>query len=157
MTSGSSRSPVKARSYRLESAELKKKALVEFAAPRRVKELEAEVAKARIDELTKKADWEMIRAQLERLQKAAAAPQPQPPTDGRRHLFALVSRAIAFERQIRQELEPFTRETKSDLTLQKEIRDLTNQLGIIVEEAEGTKAASDFAGLKARIQQAARR
>jgi len=98
----------------------------------------------------------MIRSKLERLQKTAPAPQPQPPTDGRRYLFALVSRAIAFEGQIRRKLEQFTRETKSDLTLQKEIGDLTNQLGIIVEEAEAAKAASDFAGLKARIHQAAR-
>jgi hypothetical protein len=41
--------------------------------------------------------------------------------------------------------------------LWKEIRELTNELGAIVEQAEAAKAASGLGTLKARIQQALRR
>jgi hypothetical protein len=64
---------------------------------------------------------------------------------------------MPIEEQAHAKLDQFTRATESGETLQKEIRDLTNELGAIIEEAEAAKAASDFARLRARIRQAAGR
>jgi hypothetical protein len=71
--------------------------------------------------------------------------------------IALLDRAIPIEEQAHTRLDQLVKEGKSSDVLQKEVRDLANQLGAIVDRAEAAKAAADFARLKPRIQRTARR
>ncbi len=139
----------------LEAAEMKKKSLHDYTAPRRIKELESDVAKGRSDELVKKAEWERLQRRMETIEKAITADQNR--TDVKQRSLSLVGRAIQIDTQVHAKLDQFVKITNSDNALQKEIRDLTNELRTIVNEAEAVHAADEFASLKSRIREAARR
>lgn len=136
------------RRLRCESLELKKIALVDYAGPRQLKELEAEMAKARTDERVKEAAWQVARKRLETAEKAMGSPGPRAEGDHRHRALLLMTRAIAIEENLQASL---ARQAESGGTLVKEIRELTNELGSIVGEAEAEAAASDLDGVRRRI------
>ena len=55
-------------------------------------------------------------------------------------------RATPIEEQAHGKLEQLARATDSGESLQKEIRELTNQLGTVIEEAEAARAATTLPG-----------
>jgi hypothetical protein len=140
--------------FALEAAESKLKVLLDYTQPKRLKELQAAVEKAHSDELAKQAAWEIEKAKLERLQKAG---EPQQLSVGRNRVLALLDQAIPIDEQVRTKLEQLIKNGKPDDPLQKEIRDLTNQLQALLYQAEEEQAAARFDQWKPRIQQAARR
>jgi hypothetical protein len=139
--------------FTLEVAETKKKILVEYTKPKRTKELQAEVARAHAKELAKEADWERLKGQVESLEKTTRTPPARSEVEKR--ILGLLDRAIPIEERAHAKLDQLARERKAGDSLQKEVQDLTNELGAIVEEAESVKAAGDFARLKSRLKQAA--
>ncbi len=139
----------------LEAAKAGKKALVEYTKTRQVKELEAEVAQARIDELRTKEVWETEKGKEERLEKAIWGQRGRTSVEHRGP--ELLRRAASVEERVHAGLGQFVEQANSDDALQKEIRDLTNQLGAVVDEAEAAIAADELADLKPRIRAAAGR
>jgi hypothetical protein len=143
------------RKYTLEQAESKKKVLVEFTKEKRTKDLKSEVAKAYSEEVAKKAAWDLMEVKVTKLEKALKNPWPGSSVGKR--LLSLLDRASPIEEQVHAKLDQLATDANFDGSLQKEIRNLTNDLGAIIEEAEAARSASDFTRLKSRIQQAARR
>jgi hypothetical protein len=155
---------VRARTLTLELAESKKKTLLEYTKPRRIKELEARALGARIDAQAKKVLLEKELRELARLE-AAAPPSGlfsgflaarRPTADPLQPAFDLAWRAIEVERQLRARLRKLATENPPSEKIQKEIRDLANELGAIVDAAEAVDAANEFARMKPRIRDAAR-
>jgi hypothetical protein len=140
--------------FAIESAEGKLKLLLDHTKPKRLKELRAAVERARSDELARHAQWELEKSKLQQLQKAIEQPGPQ--ADQMR-VLPLLGKAIPIEEQVRRKLEQLDKNGKPDLPLEKEIRDLANQLQGLVERASQEQAAARFDQWKARIQQATRR
>ena len=64
---------------------------------------------------------------------------------------------MPIEEQAHAKLEQLAKATDSGESLQKEIRELTNQLGTVIEEAEAARAANDFARLRSGLRRATRR
>ena len=145
------------RSLCLEAAELKKKALVEFAGPRRIKELEAQVAKARSGERAKRVTLEIVEKQLKKVENEVASIVPRSHTDHRRCVLVLIAQAIPIEVRIHAMLERFARETKSDEGLKNDIREQITELASTIEGAEAARDASEFDRLKSRLVRATRR
>jgi hypothetical protein len=139
----------------MESSELKKRALKEYTAPRRIKELEAEVARARAVESAKQAEWKLLTARRERAQDAVAGDRGG--SDPERHSLALLEHASRLEQQIHAKLDRYIEQGRSDDSLHKEIRRRTNELRAVADLAEAAAAADDFAALRTRIREAARR
>jgi hypothetical protein len=139
----------------LQNAESKKKVLDEYTKLKRTSELKADVKKTYSDELAKQAMWELEQMKLEKMQKALKTPWPAS-SIGKR-LLELVDRAVPIEEQAHAKLEQLAKATDSGELLQKEIRELTNELGAIIEEAEAARAASDFARLWSGLRRATRR
>ena len=59
--------------------------------------------------------------------------------------LSLINRAVQIDTQVHAKLDQFVKMKNSDDAAQKEIRDLTNELGTIVDEAGAVHAADDFA------------
>ena len=91
----------------LEAARARKKTLVEYTKSRRIKELEAEVAKARVDELVKKEDWEIEKRKEERFEKAIAAERGRTLVEHRG--LDLLRRAASVEEQVHAKLDQFVK------------------------------------------------
>jgi hypothetical protein len=142
------------RKYALEIAESKKKVLLEYTREKTVRELESGVKGAHSDELAKLATWELEKSKLEEMQRAVKTPWPASGI-GKRFL-ALLDRAMPIEEQAHAKLDELAKATDSGEPLQKEIRELTNELGAIVEETEAARAASEFVRLKSWIRRATR-
>lgn len=66
----------------LEQARTSKDVLLKFTKEKTLKELKAEVEKARADELAKKAAWEAVRAKLKRIEEQTRAQVILAPIDG---------------------------------------------------------------------------
>lgn len=139
----------------IEFAESKKKVLANFEKSKRTKELEAQLAKARSEELRRKAEQEIHKGRLEKLQKTASAGRPS--TEVERRILALLGRAVPIEEQIQGGLKRLAIEPHLGEAAEREIRDRMDQLGAIIDEAEAIKAADDLSRVKARIPKAARR
>ncbi len=144
--------------HQLEQAEMKKKVLVEYTKPRKLKELQVEVEKARATELARQAEWEIEKARQDRLEKMIHRESPAADHQAVEHqrILALIERAIPVE-QIRGKLAQLEKAEKPDDLLPKEIQDLTKELRAIVDESEALWSAGELAWLKPRIEEAARR
>jgi len=138
----------------LTEAESRWRELLEKTKPSRVKDLRATVAKRKSDELELKAKWELEQSKLEQLQKAALEQAPSPLE---KRILALLDRAISIEDQIQASLGPLTTEGTTDRRAQQEIRDLTDQLATVVDQAQLEAVAAENARLKPRIHAAADR
>ena len=80
----------------------------------------------------------------------------QAPAIDVKRILALIERAIPIEEQVREKIAQLAKAEKSPDALQNEIRDMTNELKAIVEEGESVGSADEIAGLKPRIEAAAR-
>ena len=90
------------RTFALRVAQSKKKVLLEYTKPLRIKKLESQVAKARSEETKRKGMWELAKVRLEKAQKAAK--DQQNPAESVRRILALIDRAIPIEASIRDRL-----------------------------------------------------
>ncbi len=138
----------------LEQFEAKKKLLLVYTKPKRLKELQIEVEKACATELANQAKWEIAKAREARLEKMI---HREDPAEDHRRVLALIERAIPIEEQIRAKLPKLAKAEKPDDLPHKEIEDLTNELRAIVDQGEAVQSAGEFAGLKPRIEEAIRR
>jgi hypothetical protein len=68
--------------FRLERAHSRRKTLVNFSRPKRIKELQSDVEKARSNELAKKASWELEAAKTKKLKRQIEACTIKAPSDG---------------------------------------------------------------------------
>ena len=105
--------------------------------------------------MARQATWELEKAKLDRMQKALKAPWPA--SDIGKRLLALLDRAMPIEEQAHAKLDQLAKATDSGESLQKEIRELTNELGAIIEEAEAARAATTSPGSSRGFERAARR
>jgi hypothetical protein len=140
--------------YVMEQAESKKRVLVEYTHPKRLKELQSDIEKKRSLELSKQADWDIQKSRLQKLQRTV---KDDKPTEDEKQVLAMLDQAILLENTIRAELDRLAKGEKTDPPLLKEIRDLTNQLQNVVERAEAAQSAAQFAKLKPKIHRAAQR
>jgi hypothetical protein len=138
----------------IEMAESKRRVLAKFERSRRTKELEAQLAKARSEELSRKAECEVHKRRLEKLQKTASVGPTR--TEVERRILALLGRAVPIEEQIQAKLQRLANEPLPGEAAEREIRDQVDDLGVLIDEAEAIKAADDLSRLKARLPKAAR-
>jgi hypothetical protein len=127
--------------------------LLEYTKPKRMKELKAEVAKAKRDEFLKQARAQSLQAALKRRDQAAAS-EGAPPRASR--VLGVLDKAIPIEEQIRSKLHEFSRSAKPDPALRQEIEKLTGQLRERLARAEMESDAADSGRLYDRVHAAAR-
>lgn len=138
----------------IQSAESKKKFLAEYTKTQRTKDLEAQLARARTEERSRKSEMELSRRRLERLEKTATSGPNR--TEVEKRILALIERALPIEDRIQAGLDRLVKEAHLAESDEKGIRDLTEELGAIIDEAEAIKAADDFNRVKERLKKAAR-
>ncbi|MGC8643245.1 MAG: hypothetical protein ACP5XB_25570, partial [Isosphaeraceae bacterium] len=122
----------------LAEKELKLKILVECTKPKHLKELQAAVEKARVEELTRRADWEREQSRAKALRAAVKAgrsnaAEGQAREDQDRRTRAALGRAIPIADQLRTKLEEVTPNAPPDDRIKGEIRDLSNQLDALLD------------------------
>ena len=145
-----------------QQAESKLKILLEYTRSRRVKELQSELEKARSAELENRATWKLANSKAKRLEEAikmhersARERRAQDLLD--RQALAALDSAIPIEAQLRTKLEQLKKNEKRDDSLEKEAKDLANQLEALVDRSEAKRAAARFDALKTTIHSAASR
>jgi hypothetical protein len=137
-------------SFVLEQAESKKKVLVEYTKSQHTKGIESQLEGARSDERNKKAQWELLKSRIEKMQKAAASPPRR--IDAEKRILALLDRAVLIEEQAQAKLQRLRKRHQPDDAASKEICEMIDELGAIIDEAEAAKSADDLARLKAQLQ-----
>ncbi len=140
--------------FSLEQAESEKKVLVQYTKSKLTKDLGAQLEKAISEERARKAEWELLKRRIEKMQKAATAEPSH--TDVENRIIALLDRAAPIEELVQAMLARIKKEPKLVDTVASEVRSRTDELGAIIDEAEAVKASADFDRLKQRIQRAAR-
>ena len=117
----------------LEQAQTKLKILREYTRPKMMKELQAAVLKAQVDELTKKADWEREKAKLDRVvagnrggQVQLAAAQP----------LSDLKRASAAEEKVRAGMTELRKAGAFDADRGKGLEAIVKELEGLVDETE---------------------
>ena len=127
--------------------------LEEYTKDKTVKELRAKVQLARSDELAKKATLELEQGKLNRLKRTASKNDL---SIAEKQILIDLDRAMVVDDTIRSKLDQLTKNGKPDNELLKNIQDLTNQLELIVEQAESERAAAQLEKLKPSIHGAAK-
>jgi hypothetical protein len=146
--------------FAIEVGESKLRVLLQYEKPKRLKELRAEVVKARSDELAARLGVEREQGKLKGLQ-ASIKEQRRNAREGRvrplldRRVLVSLDRAVSLDEQIRAKLEQLNKNGQANPRLREEIKDLTNQLQILVDQAEVARSTEMFDRLKARIHAAA--
>ncbi len=130
----------------LDAAQMKRTHLVNDSGPRRVRELEADVARRRTLERTTEARWKALVAQESRIQQAIGD-EPAQSTPARRGPDA-VARAVALLEQVRTRLDGLAKGPESGEAVLKEIREQTNELETLVNEAEAAVASDELERVK---------
>ncbi|MHB1555975.1 MAG: hypothetical protein ACYC61_00710 [Isosphaeraceae bacterium] len=146
---------VKGRELAYAAARMAKSNLTRYTAPRRTKELEAEAARCRNLERLAEAKWKALQTEEARLAKGAAD-RPVRSAAGRRGPAA-VARAVALHERIMARFAEGAKEAESADVLLKEIREPTNGLETLVDEAEAAVAADDLARWKPLVRAALHR
>jgi hypothetical protein len=118
----------------------------------RIKELQSAVEKARADELTKKAAWQLEKAKVDRLsariQKSdSAVPSGLP--------LAVLSHAFSVDEQVRAELGELQKNQSLDVGHAKKITELISQLERLVDQADEDFVKARVDRIKASIHDAA--
>jgi len=145
----------------LADVESKLKILEEYTKPKRQKELQSLVEKAKSEELTKRAECELRQFKVNSLQAAIKArrlsPEERTAREAQeRQTRSRIGRSIAFAEQLQSKLDQFTTNGKPDDPLRGELQDLSNQLQVLLDQAEAERSAAQFDALKARIHSAAK-
>ena len=140
----------------LASAESKVTNNEEFTKPKRLKELRSRVEKARAEELVQQASSDIAQVRFKALQATikanefSAAEKSSRDTQDRQTRESLV-RAIAIEEQLEATLNQVKMNGGDDLRIRGEIKDLSQQLETILEQAEAEQAAAQFDAVKVRL------
>ncbi len=138
--------------YVIEQAVSKKKILVEYTHPTRLKEMEADIEKERSDELSRHAELDLEMSKLQKIQRSIKSNEPSP---DERQVLALLDQAIQIEEQVVSKVEQLAGGGKADPALQKEIVNLANQLRNLADRVEAAHSAARYARLKPKIHQSA--
>ncbi len=140
------------RKARLEvgKAESKVRMLSEYTKPIQLRELQAEVEKARAEELAKRAAYETEMAKEKRLEAAVAGENRvrRAPSHSTERVRSSLAEAIAVEQQIRAKLIEVATDAKLELPLERDIRGLAARLQATIEEAEFELSALKLDRLK---------
>jgi hypothetical protein len=136
---------------KMREAESALNVLTEYTKPKRMKELEAEVAKAKVDELLKQAAAQVEEAKLKKNEVTA--------TGGRalsqdNRVLALLDQALPIEQDLRARLDRFAKTGKPDPVRRKEIDELVGRLRELLVRATMESDAAESARLKDRVRSA---
>ena len=142
--------------FAIEQAQSKRKVLLEFKKPARIKELRADVEKAHSDELSQRATLQLSKSKLIALERAQD-PKKNPLIARLTPVLAPLERAIPIEEQLSVRLEKHKQADQPSDALRKEIAGLTRQLEEIVDQAQSEHAATALARLTSRLYRALRR
>ena len=154
----------------LENAQSKLDVLRKYSKPKRVKELEANAEKARLDELAKQTAWELEKSKLKKLQDTLKGPEPEL---HERHVLTLLDRALPLAEQIKAKLEKAEQDRNPGEHLRKleqvqktrdaavpdskEIAEALDELASLVQQAKAANAAARWAKSKPTLRAAAAR
>jgi hypothetical protein len=131
----------------LREAKTKLKALVEYTKPRRIKELQSEVAKARADEHRKQAEAKLLELTLKRLRERPAASESG--SDAKRlEFFDVFKQALEVEEKTRAKLQNFAQKGQRDDAIQREIDEGLDKLGGLIARAPWASDAAESARLR---------
>ena len=127
--------------FAVEQAEAKSTIFLEYEYPKRIKELESDVKKAKSAELASRAALDLEQSKVERLLQAIK--ERNSPTPGRDALtelehqaLAAFDRAISLEEQFRTKLDQFAKTGQSNDELRPETQELSDQLRHVIDRAE---------------------
>jgi hypothetical protein len=137
----------------LDAARAKLKVLEEFTKAKVIKQLRSEVAKARSDELAKKATWQLEEGKLKRVNGAQKS-EGTGLASG--ELLPLLTRAFALDEKIRTEMGQLAKNGSSEGHAEA-IKNLISQLETLIAQAESEHAALLVDRLKSPIHAAASR
>jgi hypothetical protein len=137
------------------AARMARSNLTHYTAPRRIKELEAKVARCRNLERVAEAAWKALQAGEARIAKAVADHPAE--STSRRLGPAAVARAVTLQEQIQSRLAGYAKGPESADLLVKELREQTNVLETLVDEAEAAVASDDLERVKPLVRAAIRR
>jgi hypothetical protein len=148
------------RAILLADSDCKLKVLEEYSKPKRLKELRSEVERARADELAKRAESELSQSRVKQVQEAIKtqrrfADQRRAREELDRRTRDSLNRAISIAEQLQAKLDQLAPSVKPEDLAQRQARDLSNQLQLLLDEAEAEQSAAQFDGLKAGIHSAA--
>jgi hypothetical protein len=144
--------------FALEQAQSKLSPLSDLRMGIREKHLMSSFEKARSDELARRASWGREQSKLLKLKTMQDPARSRFLfTDQRKRNLALLDRAIPIEEQLSARLDQIKPDSQPGDSLRKEITDLTRQLQVIVDTAQGAATAAALGRLKARLDRASAR
>jgi hypothetical protein len=153
---------VKKAEFAVEQAESKLKVLLGYDNPKRLKELSADVEKAKADELAQRATLQIEQSRTKQFQALSKEQAPiaresrvRPLAD--RQAIEFLDRAILIEEMLRARLDQLAKLRDPDPRLQNEIRNLAKQLKVLVDQAEIARSAMLLNRLKPEVKKAANR
>jgi hypothetical protein len=119
--------------FALEQAESKKEVLEKYTKSKTVKELNSEVEKTRSDELARQATWELENAKLTKVKRMTKRSEL---AEVDQRILSLVQKAYPLQAAIEAKRDQLLKGGKPDPALETVLRDLTNQLESLVDQAE---------------------
>jgi hypothetical protein len=132
----------------LEQAETKLKVLQEYTKSKTVKELRAEVEKAKSDELAKKARWAIEESNLIRIDAVIKQKRTDTSADA---TVKLLERAFSVDERARAELARIKETGTLESARRKLVEDATKELEAVVDRVEAENAAAQVDRVKAAI------
>jgi hypothetical protein len=120
----------------------------------RTREIQADVERARAEELARRATWEEAKEKVHRLEVEAKEQDPPP---NLKRVVILLDQAASLEEQVQARLAQVSGEKTLAEPVRKDLQDLISQLRAIVEETAREWIAIQFDKLKPQIHRAARR
>lgn len=140
--------------FAISEAETRRDALVRVTRCLGIKERDAQLAKAQVEERSRKAEWDLLKGRLEKLRQAASARPVN--ADVANRILALFDRAVPIEERLHAGLVQLKKGTSPANNAEGQMRSWIHDLEAVIDEAESIKAADDLARLKSRIAKAAR-
>jgi hypothetical protein len=140
--------------FAIKQADENKKILLDYIRGVRIKELQATVEKARADEMTRSASLALVRARSESQHEAKHKGRL---TEAENRLLTLLGRALVIDEQVQSALRGVVQNGRAGDTALKEIQNLTNQLGQVVNDAETAAASVELEESAAQMSELKRR
>ena len=141
--------------FAVEQAQSKLKVLIEYQHPRDVKNLKANVEKARSHELARQATLELEQSKLKKLERMNdPARSRNLLSDDRKQIVELLVRAIPLEEQLSSRLDQTKADGQPAESVRIEITGLTRELQEIVDRAHDAGTAAAMGRLKSGLRRA---
>ena len=128
--------------------------LLKFTKPKRIKELQIAVEKARATELTRQAQWEHEKFKLAKLEQAVKKQNGKPSSD---RVQALLNRSLSIVDELKPKLERAAKDQEPSEAVRKQITDLIAQLRAIFAQMPAAIAADQWSALKPKVREAVAR